>query len=173
MIAWSSKVSSEFLLRLVDICCDLSIEPDWLMACMAFETGGKLSASVRNRVSGATGLIQFMASTAHCLDTSCERLAEMTPEDQLEYVHRYFLPYRGKINSLEDCYMAILWPRGIGKPGDYVLFQRDAEAALAYKQNRGLDSDSDGRITKAEACEPVRKMLRRGLEMPNGKPWED
>ena len=86
------------------------------MAAMAFETGrDKFSASSVNRISGATGLIQFMPSTAIGLGTTTAALAAMTAEDQLEYVERYFKPYRNRLNTLEDLYMAILWPIAVGK----------------------------------------------------------
>lgn len=137
----------------------LGVEADWLMACMAFETGETFRADIRNAAgSGAVGLIQFMPSTAHRLGTTPEALALLTPEAQLNYVELYFLPLRGKLHSLEDCYMAILWPRAVGKPEDYVLFVADA-GARAYYQNRGLDLNADGKITKAEACAKVRKKL--------------
>ena len=34
----------------------------------------------------------------------------MTAEEQLDYVEEYFKTSKGKLKSLEDVYMAILWP---------------------------------------------------------------
>jgi hypothetical protein len=58
--------------------------------------------------------------------------------------------------TLEDLYMQILWPRAVGKPLDYVLF---SSPSTAYKQNKGLDANKDGNITKDEAAAKVRNQL--------------
>jgi hypothetical protein len=84
----------------------------------------------------------------------------MTPENQLDYVEKYFAPNKNKLNSLEDVYMAILWPAAIGKPNSYVLFSKPSPA---YNQNSGLDADNDGNVTKAEAAAKVRAKLTKGL----------
>jgi len=165
MIAWGAKVSPDFRNKAISICADLGIPPDWLMACMYFESG--LSASIKNKAgSGAVGLIQFMPSTAKALGTSTALLAAMSGMDQLAYVWKYFEPYVGRLDSLEDCYMTILWPRAVGKPSDYVLFNRD-EKPTTYRQNGSLDSDKDGNVTKWEASNHVRRALRIGLKPEN------
>lgn len=162
-IAWSKKVSNEFLTKLVKNCKKLGINPNYLMACIAFETGEAFTSSVRNRLSGATGLIQFMPQTAAALGTSTAELAEMSTVKQLDYVYKYFLPWKGRLHTLEDVYMAILWPRAIGKPSDYVLFDRNGNFPKAYIQNAGLDLNKDGKITKAEASQKVVNKLKKGL----------
>ena len=56
----------------------LKMEPGSLLAVMNFETGGTFDPAVKNRAgSGATGLIQFMPSTAKGLGTSTDALAKM------------------------------------------------------------------------------------------------
>ena len=162
-LAWGSKVSQDFRWRMVDIAIDLDIPSDYLMACIAWESGRTFRPDMKNLAgSGATGLIQFMPATARALGTTTEALAAMSAEDQLYFVHKYFLPYRGRIKTLEDVYMAILWPKAIGKPDDYVLFARD-KMPTTYRQNSGLDLDRDGNVTKYEAAAKVRKELERGL----------
>jgi hypothetical protein len=165
MLAWGKKVSEEFREKVNDICQELGTEPDYLMACMAFESGETFSPSIENAAgSGAVGLIQFMPATAQALGTTSEDLAAMTAEEQLEYVAKYFSPRKDKLSSLEDVYMAILWPAAIGEPLDYVLFDKDdPEHPKRYIQNQGLDVDKDGKITKAEASGMVRKKLEKGL----------
>jgi hypothetical protein len=160
-LAWGKKVSPEFAQKVVEISGRLRIDPNWLMACMAFETGERFTPNVKNPGSSATGLIQFMRDTAIQLGTTTQALARLTAEDQLDYVEKYFRPYRGKIRSLSDCYMVILWPKGVGKPESYVLF---AEGQKTYLPNKGLDVDQDGNITKAEASRKVHEKLRRGLQ---------
>lgn len=166
-LAWGKKVSPAFRHRVHIICEQLRVQPNFLMACMAFESATTFSPSIRNAAgSGATGLIQFMPSTAAALGTSTDDLANMTAEQQLDYVHAYFTPWRGRLHTLDDVYMAILWPAAIGKPQDYVLFyQGDPKRPKAYIQNAGLDYDKDGRITKAECAARVHRVLARGLQL--------
>lgn len=160
-LAWGSKVSEGFRRRVVEIADGLGCDPNHLMAAMAFETGETFSPSVRNAAgSGATGLIQFMPATATLLGTTTAELAAMTAEAQLDYVEKYFRPYRRRLRSLEDVYMSILWPAAIGKPNDHVLFRSPTKA---YAQNRGLDRDGDGVVTKAEAAAKVSAKLTKGL----------
>jgi len=137
--------------------------PNWLMSCMAFESGETFSPSVRNAAgSGAVGLIQFMPATAKELGTSTDHLADMTAEQQLEYVARYFGPYKGKLSRLSDVYMAILWPAAIGKPDDAALWDA-ATRPTTYRQNSGLDANKDLTITKGEAASKVAAKLAKGL----------
>jgi hypothetical protein len=82
----------------------------------------------------------------------------MTPEDQLNFVYKYFRPYKGRVHTLEDTYMAILLPSKVGQPNDSVLFA----GGVAYRQNSGLDVNSDGKVTKAEASAKVREKLVKG-----------
>jgi murein DD-endopeptidase MepM/ murein hydrolase activator NlpD len=159
-VAWGARVSPLFKARVLAIAEDLGCDADHLMACMAFETGETFSPGVRNAAgSGATGLIQFMPSIATMLGTTTTALAAMTAEAQLDYVARYFLPYRGRLRTVEDLYMAILWPAAIGKPPDHVLF---AAPKKSYAQNRGLDRDGDRRVTKREAAAAVQAKLVKG-----------
>ena len=161
-LAWGQKVSAAFRDRLFEICQILGVEPDYLMACIAFESAETFRPDIRNAAgSGATGLIQFMSSTARGLGTTTDALAAMTAEQQLEWVLAYFLPYRGRLQTLGDVYMAILWPAGIGKPDDWTLWDQ-ASRPTTYRQNAGLDMNKDGRITKAEAAAKVLAKLERG-----------
>lgn len=163
-IAWGAKVSRAFVEKVVAIAAEIGIPPDWPMAWMAFETGETFSPKIRNAGTGvATGLIQFMPQIARDLGTSTSALALMTAVEQLDYVRAYFKSWRGKIHSIDDGYMVILWPAAVGKPDSYVLFDRDNEhLRRAYLENAGLDANHDGKITKAEAAAKVREKLRRG-----------
>jgi hypothetical protein len=60
-------------------------------------------------------------------------------------------------------YMAILWPKAIGKPLDHVLW---AKGAPAFAVNRGLDLDKNGVVTKREASAKVRLLYAEGM-LPN------
>lgn len=159
-IAWGAKVSPEFRAKVIAISADLGCNPDHLMAAMAFETGETFRPDIQNPRSKATGLIQFMRATAIGLGTTIEALAQMTALDQLDFVAKYFKPLRGRMATLEDVYMAILFPVAVGKPNTHALF---AKGTREYEQNAGLDVDKDGTVTKAEAAHHVRLRLDKGL----------
>ncbi|KVK72179.1 hypothetical protein WS90_35415 [Burkholderia cepacia] len=178
-IAWGKRVGEEFKAKVMEISEDLRVDPDYLMSCMAFETGETFRPDIRNAAgSGATGLVQFMPSTAVGLGTTTDKLSKMTAVEQLEYVHRYFLPSKGRLRELEDVYMHILYPAAVGKPGEYVIadkYVREDSGVIKidkngnkiinkmYAQNIGLDVDGNEKITKTEAASKVREKYEKGM----------
>lgn len=163
-IAWGAKVSPTFRDRVRWIADQLGVDPSHLMACMAWESAETFSASIKNAAgSGAVGLIQFMPSTAKVWGTSTDALSRMSPEDQLNYVYKYFRPYAGRLRNLGDVYMAILWPKGIGKPDSYVLWDA-GQSPTTFRQNAGLDLNHDKEITRAECLVKINEKLQKGLQ---------
>lgn len=164
-ILWGSKVSTEFLDKLHKICTELGCDINHMMSAMAFETAETFSPSIKNVHSGAIGLIQFTSTTAKGIGTTVSKLAHMSAVEQLDYVHRYFKPFRGRLHSLSDLYMAILWPAAVGKGPTFALFDsRTKRRMLAYKQNAGLDIDHNGVVTKVEATIHVTKKMYKGAQ---------
>lgn len=159
-IAWGKKVAPSFKEKVVTICARLGVDPNFLMAAMAFESARTFSPAIQNPASKATGLIQFMPSTATGMGTSIAALAKMTAVEQLDWVEAYFKPHSGKLRDLDDVYMAILWPKAIGRPASFVLF---AQPTRQYAQNKGLDANDDGTVTKAEAASRVQQHLVEGM----------
>ncbi len=142
----------------------LGIAEDYLYTVMDFETGGSFSPSQKNMAgSGATGLIQFMPSTARGLGTSTDALSKMTRVQQMKYVEQYLKDAGVKSGAtLSDLYMSILFPAAVGKGEDFVLFGKGARSGFtgrAYDQNSGLDKDKSGSVTKAEASAKVMERL--------------
>lgn len=161
-LSWGKKVSPEFRSKVFEIAEALQVKPDYLMAVMAFESAESFRPDIKNMAgSGATGLIQFMPATARGLGTSTDALARMSAVEQLEWVRTYFKPYSGRLITLSDLYMAVLWPRAIGKPDNYVLWSKAAKPTT-YAQNAGLDANKDGFITKQEAAAKVYEKLQKG-----------
>lgn len=166
-LAWGARVSPAFRDAVFAICRRRGMDPDFLMACIAWESGETFSPSIRNAAgSGAVGLIQFMPATAAGLGTTTGALAKLTAEQQLEWVDRYFAPYTGKLATLSDHYMAILWPAAIGRPDHAVLWDAQRRPTT-YRQNAGLDVNRDKRITKGEAAAKVLAKLEKGLQPGN------
>lgn len=164
-IAWGKKFSAEEKQAIIKISENLGIDPNWLTACMAFESGETFDPAVKNAVgSGAVGIIQFMRTTAVGLGTTVEALAKMSLLEQLVYVEKYFKPYKNKMKNLGDVYMCILWPAGCGKSDDYVLFNKnDPKYPKRYIQNKGLDFNKDGLITRKECCAKIYDKLTKGM----------
>ena len=162
-IAWgkSPKISSAFKSKVILISDDLGCDPSHLMSAMAFETGETFSPSIRNPASLATGLIQFIRPTAKSLGTTIDELAAMSAVDQLDFVKKYLKPFKGKMNTVSDVYMTILFPKAVGKAEAFVLFKNPTKA---FKQNKGLDVNKDGQVTKGEAAAKVHAKLVKGLD---------
>jgi hypothetical protein len=140
--------NSAFTLKVKQICNDLGIDPDWLMLCMYIES--RINHRARNSTSGATGLIQFMPSTALGLGTTTEQLSAMTNVQQLDFVLRYLKPYQWKMKGFVDVYFAIFFPVAIGKPKDYILKTSSLSASKIASQNPGYDLNHDQQLTVAE-----------------------
>ena len=157
-IAWGAKVGAAFKVKLIEISENIGVDPNYLISAIAFETGETFSPSIKNR-NGATGLIQFLPDTAVELGTTTADLAAMTAVDQMDYVEKYFNPYRNRLESIEDVYMAILWPAAIGKANSWALFSRPS---AQYERNSGLDTNKDGTVTKEEAAAMVKAKLLKG-----------
>lgn len=150
MLKFKSKISNylEFNSKLVLVCKSLNIEPDWLYEVINIETAGSFNPAIRNAAgSGATGLIQFMPSTAKWLGTTTDALAKMSNVQQLDYVKKYFVAMfksTGVPKSFFDLYLVVFQPAWVGKPDTATL------AKSAYSMNRGIDLNKDGIITKGE-----------------------
>lgn len=165
-IAWSAKVEPAFTKRTKEIASLLQAGDNGaneLMSCMAFESGETFDPKKQNN-GGAEyyGLIQFGSDAAKDCKTTVEKLIKMTRLEQLEYVYLFFKPKAGQIKNLGDMYMRILLPRGIGKPDTYVLWDKETYPKT-YLQNKGLDINHDGDITRGECIAKVMEKYRRGM----------
>lgn len=152
-LIYESKVPAsyrwEFINKIKSISANLGINPNWLMAIINWESNGTFSASITNSV-GATGLIQFMPSTAIALGTTTAALRQMTAVQQLDYVYKYYLPYKAKIKSYIDCYLVTFFPLAIGKGEDFIIQTSKLPASLIATQNPAFDINKDKKITVAE-----------------------
>lgn len=140
-----SSYRKEFVEKVKKISANLGIKPNWLMAIMYFESARTFSPSITNSI-GATGLIQFMPSTAIGLGTSTAELRKMTAIQQLDYVEKYLKPYKGRFKSYIDVYFAIFFPLAIGKPDDWVIQGGGLTAQQIYNSNPAFRVKKDGKI---------------------------
>ncbi|HEU0031129.1 MAG TPA: peptidoglycan-binding protein [Kofleriaceae bacterium] len=134
-----------FMDKLDTIAERLGTKVEWLINVMMAESG--LRASAKNPKSTATGLIQFMAKTARALGTSVHALRKMSAVKQLDWVERYFKPFKGKLTSQAAVYAAV-GAGHVGEQGDRTVFFR--RGSKEYRANRVWDVNKDGRITQGE-----------------------
>ncbi len=159
------NTSSGFRSALAEMALGLGLDPSFIAACMAIETGRTYSPSIRNPFTGATGLIQFMPSTARAMGTTVEALANMSATAQLEYVKRFFRPHVGRIRSNVpgDYYLAVFYPAYVGRdPGTVIFSSGDA----GYVQNIGLDRDGNGLITVGDVTGTVNGVVADAQTRP-------
>jgi hypothetical protein len=130
----------------------LDTEPAWLLNVMASES--LFNPKARNRLPGqtATGLLQFIERTARSMGTTTEMIRRMSPVEQLSLVEKYLMPFRGRLNSLADVYLAVF--RGfIIEGGDARVvapLNNSNKERRIYSLNSWLDFDGDGKIVKGE-----------------------
>jgi len=160
-----SNTSSGFRSALAEMALGLGLDPSLVAACMAIETGHTYSPSIRNPFTNATGLIQFMPSTARALGTTVDELARMSATKQLEYVKRFFRPHVGRIRPdvPGDYYLAVFYPAYIGRDPSTVIF---SAGDTGYAQNAGLDRNADGVITVGDVTGTVNNVVAEAQNRP-------
>jgi len=156
------NVTQGFISEVEAMAGRLGTRPEYILAVISFETGGTFSPSIRNSI-GATGLIQFLPSTARGLGTSTDALARMSATEQLQYVEKYFSQsrYDGKLGTVEGLYSAVL--SGTATPDADDTLINFVQGHRNYEQNKGLDFNRDGRITSGEAAAAVTSRLYGGV----------
>lgn len=145
----------EFISKVKEVAGYLGVKAEHLMFLMWFETAHTLNHRTQNRI-GATGLIQFMPSTARYLGTTTEKLKQMSNVEQMEYVKKHLGAYRGRYQDFVDLYCGIFWPEAVGKPDSFRI-----TSDIVAQQNPLFDINKDGDIEKAE----IRKALLK--QIPN------
>jgi hypothetical protein len=151
-----------------EVAAKLKTNPDWLMQVMKAESG--LRADIRNTYAPfadgyATGLIQFIPSTARALGTTTWDLEKLTRIQQMDYVYKYLQPYTGKLNSYFDVYLVIFFPAAIGHTNDdsYVFETKSISRASVAKSNPAINKNKDGMITMKEFKEYVKGTVPKSL----------
>lgn len=134
-----SRNRAAIINKIREVSSALGIEPNWLMAVINFESAGTFSPSIQNPYSDATGLIQFMPSTATSLGTTVTELKAMDFIQQLDYVKKYYWPYRTRIKGFVDLYLATFFPIAMGKPSNWVLRASGISAEKIAQQNPAFD----------------------------------
>jgi hypothetical protein len=138
-------IDQDFAASIESLGNDLGVDPMYLANVMYSES--QLDPSKKNKAgSKATGLIQFMPTTASNLGTTTDELSRMTPVEQMEYVRRYFSADNLGARRLRDLRndpsqhnvnMAVFLPSMIGKPVDTQIPQK------YWRQNGSIRTPAD------------------------------
>ena len=153
-VVWDPKISnpndiSSDIAKIKELGDKWGIPFEWLCNLINFESGGTFNPAIKNS-TGATGLIQFLKSTAESLGTTTTALAALSFKGQLEWVDKYLASNKsvwknrglltdGKVNDKfqqPDLFMTIFYPEAIGKP-DYIF------SADVSKNNGGIKTPMD------------------------------
>ncbi|MBO0947001.1 transglycosylase SLT domain-containing protein [Fibrella forsythiae] len=163
-----------FVSKMKTVATALAIDPDWLMATMWVES--RLKPTAKNPGSSASGLIQFMASTALKLGTTTGALRSMSRVQQLDYVLKYLKPYRGRMTSAFDVYIAVHYPAQLGKPLSEVWYSKTGSTAAsrqAYAGNSQIDTtygNGDGTVSGLDVQAFYYAQLKGVLSAPTTQP---
>ena len=151
-----------FISELKRYCSAMNVNHEWLMTVMYAES--RLNEKARNPKTNATGLIQFMPSTAKGLGTTVDELYNLNNVQQLYYVYMYFKPFAGRINSVYDLYKCVFFPAMLGKPDNWVAQTSTLSAETIAKYNPIIDLNHNGQITVSEFCAYVDTYLKKKLK---------
>jgi hypothetical protein len=168
-----NKIS--FIKKAKEVSAELGIPVEWLLAVINSETGGTFKSDISNigciKTKGdytkcAIGLIQFMPDTAKSLGTSINELKNMSNVKQLDYVKKYFYPYRNKITRFIDLYLVTFYPVALNKPDSFILGSERSQsfAKKVYQQNKGIDQNGDGLISVGD----FKKWIAKNKKIPTG-----
>lgn len=148
-----------FINRLKEIAEILSIRPEWLLYTMWIES--KLNPYVVNKHSGAIGLIQFLPSTLKSMGLTREDILKMSATKQLDIVMKYLMPYRGKMKNYYDVYLAVFYPKAIGKPDNYIIGDTEKLQEKIALLNKIYDLNENKKISILEIKKVIDDILHK------------
>ena len=84
---------------------------------------------------------------------------KLSAAEQMPFVRRYFLPYRGQLVNATAVYVATFLPALIKHAADptYQLVVRGGRLGWAYAPNLGFDADHDGDIEVQELTQRLNR----------------
>jgi len=159
------STSSAFRSALAEMALGLGLNPSYIAGVMAIETAHTFSPSIQNPFTKATGLIQFLPTTARAMGTSVEALQRMSNIEQLAWVRQFFRPYAKRIRPSVpgDYYLAVFYPALIGRDPSTVIY---SAGDTGYAQNAGLDRNADGVITVGDVTGTIDGVIASARTRP-------
>lgn len=161
---YKNVTREQFITRAKQAAQAVGIRYEWLMSVILVESMFKPNAL--NASSGASGLIQWVGSTAkslHGLTTA--QIREMDGLQQLGLIVELFIKqgHSGKMHSLDDVIMSVHYPAYMGKERSKVLY---STGSSAYRLNSTFDTDTvkggnnDGNVTLGEVTDRYKYFVR-------------
>lgn len=154
-------LDTSFYRKLASMSEELGMNPRDLLLVMFFESG--LNPAAKNPHGGAAGLIQFMPATLRGMGVNPKGFGNKSATEQLDYVKQFI---RGKqavnggrtFTSATQYYHANFFPLTLARwKGSDPVRNRNVvvvsgksssqQERAAYKENKVLDTNSDGEIT--------------------------
>jgi len=114
---------------------DFNFDVNWLYAVIQIESN--FNPWNVNPSTGAIGLIQFMPSTLDSMSLTAADIQQATATQQVNFIRQYLTPYKGRINSLNDLYMAVFYPAAIGEGLNFQLPDKVGVWNPAYQNPNG------------------------------------
>lgn len=141
------------------------LNADYLSAIIAQESG--FNPAIVNPQSGASGLLQWMPSTAPLFHTTVQAIRGETDVEQLSLVGQYFARYPHAL-APRDLYLAVFYPSKIGHPDDEVIATDDpsTKAYKVWEENKGLDLNGDGELTVGEVRDSITRRVNAAALKP-------
>jgi hypothetical protein len=143
----SGPTAIGFQAKLRQVATALGVEADHLLKIMHFETAGTMDPRITSGTgTGAIGLIQFMPKIATSLGTSTAQLAQMSAEQQLNYVYQFYKANKlPPGSSLSDIYLYTFMPAVArsGKPDTFVLGKKGAYGKKIWDVDLGKNWDKN------------------------------
>lgn len=137
------------------LCSGLGIKREWLETVIYIES--RWNPKAVNKYSGAVGLLQFMPRTLRWMGFTRKEVLSMSAVDQLALVDIYLrrsMYVFGKPYRASDLYLLIFYPREIYASPSKTIFPF---CSIGYHQNKGLDFNKDGEITRGDIDKYVRQ----------------
>lgn len=160
-----------FLQNVTNVAKSVGTNSQNLMTVFSHESN--FNPQAINPKTKAVGLIQFMPRTARALGTSTDELYQMTGTEQLQYVEKYFKPYSGRLQSVEDLYMVTFLPAALGRSDNFVIGVKpgfkgpngensnesiwNLNRGALYNQNKVFDLNKKGFYTIGDIKERIRQ----------------
>ena len=144
-------------LKFQAICLELGCEPLHLAQVIMAESGWYPNA--HNLNGHASGLFQAMPATLKGLGYApgldpvarAESFRGLTAAEQMPWLRRYYMPYKGRLGSLAACYLSTFMPAYLdhaNEPG--VVLASKGLRGFIYNANRGFDANGDMSISVSE-----------------------
>ena len=158
MIKYTADWTDDDIADFVAFCHEVEAEPLDVAGCWNSESG--LSSTARNprdtsRRAVAVGLFQLTAAATR---DDLDAILREPIRRQLARARAYYRPHRGRLVSPGAVYLATFLPALMAHASDpdFVTCAADGPLAWAYRDNKVLDVDRDGKITVADLTAKIR-----------------